>query len=210
MADSHGDHEKVEVPDGDVFIHAGDFCATGSANDVVRFNQWLGTLPHEFKIVVAGNHDLILENDPYIGQFLFTNALYLENQEVYLSEFGLTVWGSPITPSFNNWAFNRKRGKEIAECWKKIPPYVDVVITHGPPSGILDLDPDHAHVGCRDLWHRINKIQPKLHIFGHLHNSYGLYNQLPNKVLDFDTLFGNCSVMNDNYEVTNPPLVIDL
>jgi predicted phosphohydrolase len=209
MADSHGSHEEVNVPDGDVFIHAGDFCNTGSVIEVMRFNNWLGTLPHKFKIVIAGNHDLFMESDPCLGRGLITNATYLANEEVYLNN-GLTVWGSPITPSFNDWAFNVNRGKEIAKYWKQIPSYIDIIVTHGPPYNILDLSANYEHLGCYDLWHRINQIQPKLHVFGHIHESYGLFNKLPNKTFDFDTLFGNCSVMNDNYEVVNPPLVIKL
>jgi Icc-related predicted phosphoesterase len=177
--------------------------------DVMRFDRWLGTLPHEFKIVVAGNHDLIMEEMSHVARTFITNAVYLESEEVYLRN-GLTIWGSPVTPSFNGWAFNKNRGTEIARHWKNIPPYADIIVTHGPPFGILDLTPERVHAGCRDLRNRLSYIKPKLHVFGHLHGSYGLFNNLPNKMLDFDTLFGNCSVMNDDYKVVNPPLEIEL
>ena len=56
ISDTHLDWDKVKVPDGDIFIHAGDWEAS-SIIDVTKFNKWLGTLPHTYKIVIAGNHD---------------------------------------------------------------------------------------------------------------------------------------------------------
>jgi predicted phosphohydrolase len=61
-------HLKFDVPDGDIFIHAGDFSACGSLSEVQEFNEWLGDLPHEHKLVIAGNHELSF--DP-----LFTHPL---------------------------------------------------------------------------------------------------------------------------------------
>lgn len=63
MSDTHAltKHLKFSVPEGDIFIHAGDFSACGSLNEIIEFNEWLGELPHKHKLVIAGNHELTFD-----------------------------------------------------------------------------------------------------------------------------------------------------
>jgi predicted phosphohydrolase len=80
LSDTHQLHREVEVPDGDIFIHAGDFTMFSESMDaVVDFNAWLGELPHRYKIVVPGNHEFFLEADPS-ERSLLSNATVLINE----------------------------------------------------------------------------------------------------------------------------------
>src|SRR5205814_10654335 len=104
VSDTHGQHTKLSVPDVDVLIHAGDFMAFGDTpREIVDFTHWLGKQRHRYKIVVAGNHDLIFERHPGVARELLGNAIYLENSAAELA--GLKILGSPVHPEFNNWAF---------------------------------------------------------------------------------------------------------
>jgi Icc-related predicted phosphoesterase len=100
-----------------------------------------------------------------------TNAHYLQDQSVIIE--GLKFYGSPWQPTFHNWAFNKDRGEKIKTEWDKIPSDTDVLITHGPPFGILDKTVDNEKVGCEELLLAVNRIKPKIHIFGHIHENYG-------------------------------------
>jgi predicted phosphohydrolase len=169
MADTHGRHEEFSVPTGDVFIHAGDFTATGHPYAVAKFNEWLGCLPHRYKIVVAGNHELEWSEKKAA---LLSNAIYLQDSGTEIE--GVKFWGSPWQPEFNHWEFNLPRGAELASKWALIPGGTDVLITHSPPQGILDqCHPDGCPLGCWDLMQRVEQLRPRLHIFGHVHGGYG-------------------------------------
>jgi hypothetical protein len=68
MSDTHakvggGKFLPFVVPDGDVLLHAGDFTDLGSIPEIIAFNDWLGTLPHKHKVVIAGNRDLAMDVD---------------------------------------------------------------------------------------------------------------------------------------------------
>ena len=56
VSDTHNQISKVthNFPDGDILIHAGDFSEAGHISEVKAFNEWLGSLPHKHKIVIAG------------------------------------------------------------------------------------------------------------------------------------------------------------
>lgn len=111
-------------------IDSGDFERDWTLSEVAEFNAFLGSLPHRHKIVVAGNHDLCFEQQPAAARAILTNAIYLEDEAVTLE--GLKFYGSPWQPRFLDWAFNLDRGPEIRGQVGAIPPYTDVLITHGP------------------------------------------------------------------------------
>jgi Icc-related predicted phosphoesterase len=108
----------------------------GEKDCIKDFDDWLGTLPHKHKIVICGNHDLCFEDNPKEARKLMKNAHYLEDETIEIE--GLKFYGSPWQPEFHNWAFNLNRGEEIKKKWDLIPNDTDVLITHGPPYGILD------------------------------------------------------------------------
>jgi Icc-related predicted phosphoesterase len=165
ISDTHGQHRQLKVPLGDILIHAGDFMLSGRRlEEIVDFDGWLGNLPHPQKIVVAGNHDLLFEAYPEMAQGRLKNATYLENSGAEI--LGLHFWGSPVQPSFSNWAFNVDRGAAIRRYWAGIPKGTDVIITHGPPFGTLDKkDILSPHLGCEELTKAVAKLEPQLQCF---------------------------------------------
>lgn len=203
ISDTHGKHAELRVPDGDLLIHAGDFMAYGNrTSEIASFNEWLGRQPHRHKIVIAGNHDLLFESHPDLARPLLTAAVYLENSEVEIE--GLRIWGSPVTPRFINWAFNVDRGSAIREYWARIPADTDILVTHGPPFGMLNtVTPSGEPLGCEDLTKAVERIRPKLHVFGHIHGGSGTSSL-------HGTRFVNASVLDEQYRIAFEPRAIAL
>ena len=173
ISDTHGYHDRLEVPDGDVLIHGGDLTKHGRLEDVEAFDRWLAGLPHRHKIVIAGNHDFCFQHRPREARALLRHAIYLEDRAVEVE--GVKFYGSPWQPEFFDWAFNLPRGPALAAVWAKIPDDTQVLITHGPPLGIGDLTHRGPHVGCEDLLRRVRQVRPRLHVFGHIHEAAGRY-----------------------------------
>lgn len=205
ISDTHNQHDALRLPSGDVLIHAGDFTGVGRSHEVEAFAKWLGAQPHRHKILIAGNHDWLFERDnaqarAWLARYC-PKAHYLQDSGVEIE--GVKFWGSPWTPLFLNWAFNLKRGQPLADKWAQVPSDTQVLITHGPPWGILDLTRHGENVGCKDLKDALNKqISPKVHVFGHIHEGYGTWTRLGTK-------FVNASSCTEFYEATNAPVVID-
>ncbi|MDY3562150.1 metallophosphatase domain-containing protein [Gemmata sp. JC673] len=170
MSDTHGRHELTRVPDGDILVHAGDVTLDGSLEDVEEFDRWLGALPHRHKIVICGNHDWCFQREPEAARARITNAVYLEDSGCEVA--GLTFYGSPWTPLFFDWAFMRPDA-ELFETWERIPAGTDVLVTHGPPHGVLDLTNRDTRAGSLSLLHRVYELKPRLHVFGHIHEAAG-------------------------------------
>lgn len=198
ISDTHEQHDKLgKLPDGDVLIHAGDYTYWGDVRAKNKFYNWFFDQPHKNKIYIAGNHDF---NEPMRGMLDSYGGHYLYDSSVILD--GVKFWGSPYTPRFFNWAFMYDAPTER---WNEIPDDTDVLITHGPPYGVNDQPYGTGScVGCFDLFDRVNDIQPKLHVFGHIHGGAGR-TQFGN-----GTIFVNASVVNEAYEVVNPPTVVEI
>lgn len=200
MSDSHNLHRRVEIPPGDILLHAGDITAQGDLKDLADFDAFLGTLPHRHKIVIAGNHDFCFEQDPGAAQALMRNAIYLEDAAVTVE--GIKIYGSPWQPWFYDWAFNLPRGEALREKWALIPEDVDILVTHGPPRGHLDLTTAGDSAGCDDLRARVEAVRPAYHVFGHIHEGYGM-------TRDAHTTYVNACVCTVAYKPWNRPLVFD-
>lgn len=203
LSDTHNFSGQIVVPDGDVLIHAGDATISGTQLEIEQFLNWYSSQPHKYKIFVAGNHDWLFETDNRIARLLTAkfNVKYLQDSSTEIE--GLKIYGAPWQPRFFDWAFNLNRGREMAEKWNLIPNDTDVLITHGPPFGILDTTPRGDSAGCEELRKRVEDLRPKLHIFGHIHHGYGTIEK-------FEVRFVNASVCDETYEPNNPPIVIDL
>jgi len=209
ISDTHNCNERIEVPDGEILIHAGDATTVGTQEQIRRFSDWFASLPHPHKVFVAGNHDWLLEKDNDRARSLLDPAIiYLQDSAIEID--GLKIYGSPWQPRFFDWAFNLNRGQEMAEKWAMIPDDIDILITHGPPYGILDLVPRSGwdeNTGCEELRKRVEKITKvgrlKLHVFGHIHCGYGVQDE-------FGVRFVNASTCDEQYGPTQPPIVIDL
>lgn len=204
ISDTHGKHDEVIVPPGDVLIHAGDVSSHGEREEVERFLRWYETQPHPTKILVAGNHDRFIENDPDAFQSLLPNTItYLQDKGVVID--GVSIWGCPMTPAFFDWAFMADIGPALKAHWARIPQHTDILITHGPPLGIMDEvnhEGDKTRAGCPDLRARIAQLGPAFHLFGHIHECYG-------QEVHGQTRFINASTMNEHYKIQNAPVTFD-
>lgn len=193
-----------EVPDGDVLVFAGDLMNDGwDWSDIERFNAWFSALPHKHKLAVAGNHDWLFEKNRDAAKgMLDASVTYLEDSGCEID--GFKFWGSPVQPTFGNWAFNVQRGGNIRRHWNLIPDDIDVLITHGPPLGYRDWSHlGGPNLGCADLRIAVERIKPQLHVFGHIHGGAG-------KGSNGVTTFVNASFVNEAYRPTFAPTVIDL
>lgn len=205
VSDTHGKHRQLNLPKGDVLIHCGD--ATESFVGFLDFCRWLDEADFKHTIVIAGNHDrhIFNNNDICRNHFKEIDVNYLENSGCFVDD--IMFWGSPYTPTFNDWWFMADRGKSIQRFWNMMPT-ADVIITHGPPYGILD-NTFHANgdiaesVGCSDLLLKIHQVRPKYHLFGHLHGCYG------KKKLG-GTTFVNASSADEMYSIVNKPWVLEI
>lgn len=210
ISDTHNLANGVAIPDGDVLLHAGDLSMEGTSPELARAAQWLGALRERYDAVIAipGNHDFGAENDPDETRSLFEarGITWLVDEPAEIG--GVRFYGSPWQPWFYDWAFNFPRddgGAQARETWARIPAETDVLITHGPPSGILDVTwPREQHVGCPHLLEAI-RARPRIraHVFGHIHEAYGT-------LREGETLFVNASTCDRRYEPVQPPIVFEV
>jgi predicted phosphohydrolase len=162
--------------------------------------DWLRSLPHPHKVIIAGNHDFCLEREARLARPLLDGLIYLQDEGTTVE--GLHIYGSPWQPWFHDWAFNLRRGEPLRRVWESIPAATQVLVTHGPPHGILDKTFDNRHVGCEELSRRIESVAPRLHVFGHIHEAYGQQRV-------GDTLYLNASACDLRYRPIQPPRVVD-
>lgn len=215
ISDSHCRLRKVTIPEGDILVHSGDLTFQGNIQEISQELRELGRYRDKFKAVVLteGNHDWLGFRSPEL-----MDELCKDNGIILLRDSGTTVegikiWGSPWQPFFCNWAFNLPRGQALKEKWDLIPEDTEVLLTHGPPMGILDTvrrfdaqksEWDVEHVGCLDLYNKVQQLNNlKLHVFGHIHDGYGRFTMGP-------TTFVNASICTEEYKPTNKPIVVSI
>lgn len=198
ISDTHGQHHKIQLHGGDILIHAGDVSNKGTTEDAENFIDWFSSLDYTYKIFIAGNHDFYFDGklQDMIQRSLPQNTFYLCDRTIIIE--GIFIHGSPITPYFYNWAFNRHRGNDIKKHWQLIPQNTDILITHGPPLNILDKTMQETHVGCADLLKKVQSVQPKYHLFGHIHEANGIYK-------DYNTTFINGSMVDRKGDLIHKP-----
>lgn len=185
ISDTH--NSTPVVPPGDILIHAGDLTQRGTPDELRSAVQWVASLPHPIKIVVAGNPDKSLDKafcdrellDPCEIDWAAAGIIYLEHSatEITLRQRSFTVFGSPFTPEYGNWAFQYPQAKLLParaqNVWASIPSEVDILITHGPPLGHMDAV-GSQRAGCAALLERMRNVRPILHVFGHVHGGRGV------------------------------------
>lgn len=229
LSDTHNRHRQLkefkdvdsmgqdkEPMGGDIIIHSGD-ATMGPRNapevwlrETKNFLEWYGELDFAHRVFTPGNHDWLFQMQPDIARAICEEkgVTLLVDQELIVD--GIKIWGSPVQPEFFNWAFNRKRGEEIKRHWDMIPDGTDILVTHGPPHGVLDevlrfdgshYNPPHR-VGCEDLRDAVRRIKPSLHIFGHIHCGAG-------EKHFGGTSFYNASICDETYSPTNKVTIID-
>ncbi|KAG9118607.1 hypothetical protein FRC07_006801 [Ceratobasidium sp. 392] len=188
ISDTH--NAQPPVPEGDILIHAGDLTDVGSAIELRQVAEWLSSHPHPTKLVIGGNHDRGLDaklraakrnpaEDPEID-WPALGITYLEHSTAQITILGreLRVFGSPYTPEFGQWAFQYPQAHLLPEraraIWEDIPLDTDILVTHGPPINHLDMTSRGKPYGCPALLDRIRRVQPMLHVFGHVHEARGI------------------------------------
>lgn len=211
VSDTHRQLEQIEIPDGDILIHAGDLTMQGRRVEIATELQKLAQLPHAVKIFIAGNHDRLFEKDPMLARSLVrdvTSAGVVYLEESYTVVQGLKIWGSPWQPAFGNWAFNYDRAEGV-ERWSTMPDDADVVVTHGPPQGYGDVVAGRwsDHLGCVDLTTAIARTKPRLHVFGHIHSGRGVHNGLGACVA---TTFVNAACLGEDYRPCGGGIVVEM
>lgn len=216
ISDTHCRLRKVEVPPGDLLLHSGDLTFKGDIQEISQELRELGRIAKNFKhgcILIPGNHDWLFERNWDLAKQMCDDEGITVLHQSGIQIEGLNLWGSAFTPFFCNWAFNVPRGEALAEKWAQIPDNTDVLITHGPPMGILDPverfnkrtgEVEIEHVGCEDLYNRIQQLkQLRLHVFGHLHLGYG-------QLKVGDLTYVNASICTEQYKPINAPISIVL
>ncbi|KAF1949596.1 putative phosphoesterase [Byssothecium circinans] len=175
ISDTH--NSQPDIPVGEILIHAGDITQAGTLREIQHSLDWLNALPHPFKILVAGNHDILLDNtQPRAdaaerASLNWGGIIYLNSESTTISCSNgrrLKIYGSPLSPRHGNWAFQYPRNEDP---WHgKVPADIDILVTHGPPKGHLDA----GHLGCKFLLNEVWRKKPRLHVFGHVHEGYGM------------------------------------
>lgn len=174
VADTHTfESDLGTLPEGDVFVHAGDMLRGGTLDELEGVAAWIRALPHAHKVIVAGNHDWCFARERTQALALLGDAHYLEDSGATID--GVDFWGTPWQPAYNDWAYNLPRGAPLAEKWALIPDGTGVLISHCPPAGFGDRGPVPGRLGCADLRQRSEAVRPALHVFGHIHQDGGAW-----------------------------------
>lgn len=172
LSDSHMHHKKIKMPSCDMIIHAGDFTYHGELDEVAQFLKWYGEQKAKYKLLVCGNHEKwISEQGDLLKEMCRDEGIQLLNNTHTVIE-GHTIFGSPYSRKFGNWAYMVDE-TDLGAMYDKILPDTTILITHGPAYKHLDFCPN-GHVGSTALEHAISKLPKlKLHVTGHIHESRG-------------------------------------
>jgi len=223
ISDTHTFHQEIAngygLPYGDVLIHSGDATMNGSLKQMAIFISWMAAQPHKHKIFVPGNHDFCAQSD-----MSTIYGMCIEGRIQMLIDRGIEIgdnyfFGSPWVPNLSGWAFYATSA-ELERRFSAIPEQTNVLVTHGPPSGTLDVIPgarllNHdphgqpqdewtddkgLHVGSVAMLSRVVALpRLKLHVFGHIHESYGREGRSV-----------NASVCDRDYKPVNKPIVAEI
>jgi len=208
LSDCHG-FLPSDFPGGDILIVAGDLTASDKVREYYYFFDWIEEQKYTKKIVIAGNHDNVLQNNSVV----FRNATFQYLCDSGTEFDGLKIWGSPWTKSFQGMnpmckAFCVDTEEELANKFALIPDDIDILITHSPPFGILDgipmEDGSEFHAGSTALRDAIKRIQPRAHFFGHIHENGSCISLLEN------VLYVNASHVDEKYRPVHEPVMIRL
>ena len=223
ISDTHTKHKKVTIPECDVLVHAGDFSWKGTYWEIFRFMKWFSEQPAKHKIVIAGNHELTLDQTnrarfnsgawAAIRSGREHNIYYLDNSEVVID--GIKFYGTPWTPFFYDWAFNGSDGltqldgnRKLVDVYGEIPEDVNVLVCHGPPYGLVDKsengDTRCGSVEMRKLLEDPNRVDLKLFLCGHIHEARG------HEIACGGVNICNVSSLGRDYSTASPPVIIDL
>lgn len=213
ISDTHNQHAKITTPKNvDLLIHSGDAGverkAKNSEIEIREFLKWFSSQNVKHKIYVPGNHDSSVEAGRITKEECLEMGIHLLINETVEVE-GMKIWGSPYVPTFGDWSFMKARNN-ISEIWDQMDLEADVLVTHGPPYGILDLAVKNyrdsygvsllkyiEHVGCKSLLKKLKESNAKLHCFGHCHSKESCFNNGIFIHPEFNMMFSNASSLMD-------------
>lgn len=175
ISDLHGN--LPDTPECDLLLIAGDVTPVVDHSWLrqklwidTEFRYWLSKQPARKIIGIAGNHDFIAQSDDWLMRDL--PWTYLQDEGATFE--GLNIWGTPWTPTFGRWAFMDK-DENLDAYFSQIPDNTDILLSHGPAYGYGDLtDRSNEHVGSVTLREAITRTNPRLHVYGHIHEAYGI------------------------------------
>jgi len=208
LSDTHSRVHEIEseIPSGDVLIHAGDFTNEGKKEEIDQFVDFLQRMKHKYKIVIRGNHEISfdlerhkklkknnqqeIDTENLLQQFIQSDCcIYLQDEEINIG--GIRIWGAP-------WC---SESEKLIQKYSAIPQNIDILVTHSPPFGYND--GESMHSGCVILLEHVERVKPKFHVYGHVHEGYGIKT-------NGTTIFINGSTCTQNLLPINPPIVFDI
>jgi Icc-related predicted phosphoesterase len=178
--------EGYTLPKGDILIHAGDLTNNGQPTELDKASTWLREAKYDVKVVVAGNHDLALDegygnhSDEAVNLRRALRKddeiIYLEHESVNVTVKGaeVSIFGSPfsIAAGEKQWAFQYP-ASQAEKLWSAIPSDTAILVTHTPPIGHLDASKHWIRGGCPALLGALLRTKPLLHVCGHCHEGRG-------------------------------------
>ena len=202
ISDTHNLHRRFNQLEGDVLIHCGDMFNLWDKDpsQIAELDEWFSQQKFDLILCTGGNHDHALED--YIQQNAnpFKHAVFLQDASYQYK--GVNFYGAPWVPDLSSHAFYQS-SRDLVTKWSKIPVETDVLITHTPPSGILDRSSRGLELGCEFLSRELIRVAPKLHCVGHVHASPGMLKQ-------GRTTYINASSVNSQIELVRKPLVFEI
>lgn len=200
ISDTHNQHRKLRLPPGDILIHAGDATNNGSEAEVGAFGYWMQRQPFRIKIFVPGNHDFLFETVPEMACQMLPGVRVLIDS--WTTALGLKIHGTPWTPQFSDWAFMASE-EHLPRYFERIPNGLDILISHGPPLGVLDQDDIGDHIGSRSLRNAVRAKKPLRLICGHVHFSAGV------SAIEH-TIVYNVASCGEGDRITREPLTLEV
>ncbi|MFC7335744.1 metallophosphoesterase [Haloferula chungangensis] len=200
VADTHRKHRELSIPECDILIHCGDFCSFRREDEKTLHDvdTWFAESPAKQVVCVGGNHDFLLQS----REFQFSHGTLLEDSMIEIN--GLLIYGAPWCPDLSGFAYYATQ-EELIDRWANIPSGVDILVTHTPPFGILDTPSSGTgHLGCPHLLKELRRIQPRLHVFGHIHASRGAQESQTTRFINAAVVGGR------QFEVLHAPTMVSL
>lgn len=209
ISDTHGKHRQMlhRPPKCDLLIAAGDITGYGEKGELRDFLNWATEFASD-AIIVAGNHDRCFEVAPQECREMCERRgfRYLQDESCVIED--MVFYGSPRTPKFYDWHFMYERDSDEAEeIWSWVPAGVDVLVTHGPRKGVLDMSPyTNAPEGCDTLKRHVERrVRPRYHVFGHMHSNYGFIENRYSGIVSY-----NVAICDEGYNPCRKPVVLNL
>lgn len=205
ISDTHTMHDQITIPECDMLIHAGDFSYMGKWTDeVLPFLEWFAIQPAKHKILVCGNHEVMISKAPgiLVDKCKELGIEFLRNEHTIKAQ--RMIFGSPYSVEFGNWAYGLPDEK-LQDIWDYINPLTEILVVHGPAYGYLDKTLRGERVGSKTLAEHFKKLPNlKLVICGHIHEDKGI-------LIKDGITYVNASIANfPHYEKLSSPIVLEL